>query len=414
MKIFWSWQSDINPDISKHFIKKCLEKAIKKINKEPEFSDRTAEIDHDTKGEPGSPPITDTIFKKIKNCSVFIADVTPVAEVKKEDKVVKKIMNPNVAIEMGYATSLLSHSNITTVMNTKFGSIEDLPFDLKHKRGPITYALDEQSTPSEKKEAEKILTENFVFVLKNCLGEKKADSGLNLDLNGPAIYFEKEEALMRLEGPGFGLIKDQKYFAEVLDSYFYIKIEPQEKINLKKIAIKEALFNANQFQIPLIYGSPANTPVTNKYGVILAKFNGNESVRKISDFTQMFTNGDIVSISNSISYYSKNALPLVSVYNAMKTNVNKSLEVLAILNASKVRCRVTAGFVNGDECTVVRPNPVGKQYFDNEIGPLENELYEETIITNEGDIGAIIVKKLISQMMDDLGVEFNFEEHGLQ
>ena len=94
MKIFWSWQSDINPDISKHFIKKCLEKAIKKINKEPEFSDRTAEIDHDTKGEPGSPPITDTIFKKIKNCSVFIADVTPVAEVKKEDKVVKLPKKP--------------------------------------------------------------------------------------------------------------------------------------------------------------------------------------------------------------------------------------------------------------------------------------------------------------------------------
>ena len=68
MKIFWSWQSDINPDISKHFIKKCLEKAIKKINKEN--SENVAVIISKGSNIEGCMVFSDNIFTEETWCNV--------------------------------------------------------------------------------------------------------------------------------------------------------------------------------------------------------------------------------------------------------------------------------------------------------------------------------------------------------
>jgi hypothetical protein len=57
------------------------------------------EIDHDTRGVAGTPPIAETILRKIDAASVFIADVTPVAVTDQG----KQVANPNVLIELGYA-----------------------------------------------------------------------------------------------------------------------------------------------------------------------------------------------------------------------------------------------------------------------------------------------------------------------
>ena len=130
MKIFWSWQSDIEGDVSRHFIKECIKKAIEELKNEAIFDERV-EIDHDTKDVPGSPPIVDTILEKISNSTVFIADLTPVAVVKNNKK---KVINSNVAIEIGYAIATVGNNNIVTIMNDVYGTIETLPFDLRYKR----------------------------------------------------------------------------------------------------------------------------------------------------------------------------------------------------------------------------------------------------------------------------------------
>ncbi len=149
MKIFWSWQSDTPGKIGRHFVRDALNEAIE-VLRQPEEIEEPVEretrealhLDHDRKGVSGSPDLAPTIFKKISQAAVFVADVTLVGETtpnrgKFDERTPKKLINSNVAIEYGYAQHALSDTRILMVQNRPFGEREDLPFDLKHKAGPI-------------------------------------------------------------------------------------------------------------------------------------------------------------------------------------------------------------------------------------------------------------------------------------
>ncbi|WP_306607239.1 hypothetical protein [Azonexus sp.] len=151
--VFWSWQSDLQTAVTKDFIKTALKQALKKVATELqlESADRI-ELDHDTKGEAGLVEIVTTIFNKIDECEVFVADITPVATISSTTGE-KKIPNPNVMIELGYALRELGHQRVITVANLAFGGRpEELPFDLRHRRGAITYSLASNEDPSLEKE----------------------------------------------------------------------------------------------------------------------------------------------------------------------------------------------------------------------------------------------------------------------
>jgi hypothetical protein len=81
---------------------------------------------------------------------VFVADVTLIAQMDAEDGgAKKKLINSNVAIEYGYALHALGDRAILTVQNVHYGEREDLPFDLKHKAGPIQFRLPPDATKSQ-------------------------------------------------------------------------------------------------------------------------------------------------------------------------------------------------------------------------------------------------------------------------
>ncbi|MGO7018397.1 hypothetical protein [Rhizobium leguminosarum] len=145
MKIFWSWQSDTHNGSGRYFVRDILNELALEFNgvdgtteaERPE-SDQTVEIDHDTLGVAGSPHIADTILRKIREAAVFVADVTPIAKTAAG----KLPPNPNVMFELGYALSHLSHERIVLVMNASTGGkLDQLPFDLRYWRGPITYSM---------------------------------------------------------------------------------------------------------------------------------------------------------------------------------------------------------------------------------------------------------------------------------
>ena len=79
-------------------------------------------LDHDTENESGTPPIAETILRKIKNSAIMIADMTFCSEIREdgpEGKVKKKNPNPNVMMELGYAAAIMGWSRIILVINTK-------------------------------------------------------------------------------------------------------------------------------------------------------------------------------------------------------------------------------------------------------------------------------------------------------
>ncbi len=134
IKIFYSWQSDLNNDTNNYFIKTCLSNAIKRLNKDFKVEERII-IDHDTKNKSGSPNIVDTIFNKIEKSDIFICDVTIINKCKYFSFLQKRITpNPNVLLELGFAVNSLGWDRVICLNNLSYSAIEDLPFDIKQNR----------------------------------------------------------------------------------------------------------------------------------------------------------------------------------------------------------------------------------------------------------------------------------------
>src|SRR5207247_1228613 len=114
---------------------------------EPAVRETIIKLEKDTQGVPGSPPIADTILRKIEACTAFVADLTLVGEslsgIAKDGNRKRFFPNPNVTIEYGYALRCHGHDNMIAVLNTAFGEshTDNLPFDLRHLRWPIKYHL---------------------------------------------------------------------------------------------------------------------------------------------------------------------------------------------------------------------------------------------------------------------------------
>lgn len=137
LKIFYSWQSDHSNLTNRTFIQDALEKATKLLRNDDSLEVNPV-VDRDTKDEPGSPDIVHSIFHKIEDSAVFVCDVTIIND--QTDK--RPTPNPNVLIELGYALKALGQGRVLLIMNTSYGEIKKLPFDLDHRR-VITYRFHE-------------------------------------------------------------------------------------------------------------------------------------------------------------------------------------------------------------------------------------------------------------------------------
>ncbi|NOT76965.1 MAG: hypothetical protein HOP08_18735 [Cyclobacteriaceae bacterium] len=127
--VFYSWQSDLPNNSNRTAIQTAIEKAIKNVQKDE--VDLEIAIDRDTSGVSGSPDIANTIFDKIKSSQIFVGDISIINS---HIDQVRKTPNPNVLIELGYAASQMSWSNVISVFNEAYGKVDDLPFDLKARR----------------------------------------------------------------------------------------------------------------------------------------------------------------------------------------------------------------------------------------------------------------------------------------
>lgn len=155
LSVFYSWQSDLANNLNRGLIRNALDEAVRAMNAELEVEE-SIRVDQDTQGVSGSPPIVDTILRKIDDCSVFVPDVSFVIGTDEG----RKFPNPNVMIEYGYALKACGDEKIFPVFNTAFGAWEDLPFDMRHKRRPILYhASPEQDADGRRLAKKKLVNE---------------------------------------------------------------------------------------------------------------------------------------------------------------------------------------------------------------------------------------------------------------
>lgn len=159
--VFYSWQSDLANNLNRGLIRAALDAAIKAINYDLDVEE-AIRVDQDTQGVSGSPPITETILKKIEKCSVFLPDVSFVCGMAE----IRKCPNPNVMIEYGFALKACGDERIVPVFNTAFGDWEQLPFDMRHKRRPILYCASDDLSVDDRRRVRSELAKKLETALR--------------------------------------------------------------------------------------------------------------------------------------------------------------------------------------------------------------------------------------------------------
>jgi hypothetical protein len=159
--IFYSWQSDLPKPTNQNGIRKSIRSAINLV--EDELIDSRIDIDEATRNTTGSPNIPLTIFNKISSCDVFICDLTTI---NRDSNGIRKVPNPNVLIELGYAIATLGWERIIMLFNTNFGSFpKDLPFDIdRHRASP--FLIKDNSDKEGKNKLTQLLNTAIYPILK--------------------------------------------------------------------------------------------------------------------------------------------------------------------------------------------------------------------------------------------------------
>jgi hypothetical protein len=142
--VFYSWQSDLPDATNRQAIRSGLRVASNKL--ESENSTVRVIIDEATRGAPGSPNIPATIMEKIRSCDVFVCDITTINSGAATE--FRRVPNPNVAFELGYAVANVGWPRIIMVFNEASASVKEAPFDIDRHR-ILPYKI-ESSDPKNK------------------------------------------------------------------------------------------------------------------------------------------------------------------------------------------------------------------------------------------------------------------------
>ena len=294
MKIFWSWQSDHPGKISRHLVREALEVAVGSLNEELaiEEPEREVSLDHDRKGVPGSPDLANVILEKIRGSDVFIADVTPVGTTLNEPP--KKLMNPNVAIELGYALSVISDRRLLMVMNAECGARADLPFDLQHKAGPIFYDLAPNATKEQIDQAKKQLAGELKVALREILPTLAAGMAgfqpVNSRPTDPSRYYDAGQVLV-VRRAGWSQPESQSFTVPETPT-LYLRIRPTaETSQLKRAEAYNLIRQGPNHLNPFYPRRSGSSFESNAFGAIA--FDANYDKSEIHSAAQLFLNREI-------------------------------------------------------------------------------------------------------------------------
>jgi hypothetical protein len=302
VKIFWAWQSDTPGKTGRHFVRDALLDAIGILKQPEEVEEPTRaenresmHLDQDRQNVTGSPALVDTIKRKIRESRVFIGDVTPVSKIpKREGATEKRNMNPNVAIELGYAQHALADEQVLMVLNEYYGGREFLPFDLQHHAGPIIYCLKPKATKEEIETARAKLRGQFVTALRGFLERDTAAAAPAFPstpaTTSPAVWFKPGEVLAKLD--------EQTEYGFADDKGIYLRISPRSA-PARPFATAELYGMARQSQLGLLHRQQSGIPGHNARGAILFE-PASGSGGRLRAATQVFHSGEVWAIGRDL------------------------------------------------------------------------------------------------------------------
>jgi hypothetical protein len=279
--VFYAWQSDRDQKGNRHFIRRALDDAAKRINEDNALG-VAIKIDADTEGVLGTPAVTETILGKIRSSDIFVPDLTFIAETDAG----KLIPNPNVMVEYGYALRALTFEAMMPVMNTHYGAPTELPFDLGHVRHPTQYDLPPDSPDGVRRTARTTLSEKLEGILRlmapNVFNKMRSDNPFVpvAPVRPPAFFFQPEDVLVNFGYPGEQEMRFKRSRAIFLRLYPTYADQPRVGLT-RAIEVAQRLLPLQQ-----LISSPSSR---NNWGAINLQPHGDG----ITSFTQIFETGEL-------------------------------------------------------------------------------------------------------------------------
>jgi hypothetical protein len=292
-KLFYAWQSERPGAVCRHFIREALDSISKEIQQSG--IDERVEVDSDTQNVPGVPEIVGTIFRKIEEDDVFVADLTMCSETTDTEKP-RRSPNANVMFEYGFAMKAKSRDRLICVMNTFYGGSDpaELPFDLRHARAPIRYSLAPGSASDERKK-----------VLANLRGELLAAAKLIIDnlpsqnAKLPHVSFDRPHFVQDQELTPEGDFSGQENptFFSASGGFVYLRGRPLDLVNLSIADIKKMEVGAAGIDISARVRDGSHG--SNKWGRVSYSLYIPEKKRLSADYVQYFRTGEIEMVNGS-------------------------------------------------------------------------------------------------------------------
>jgi hypothetical protein len=148
VRVFFSWQSDLDQDVTTRAIRAALRAAMTAVEKDYPVD---ITLEEATRNIAGSPYIPYAIADKISKADIFVGDITTV--IRLGGLTGKSLPNPNVTFELGIASAELGWNRIVMLFNTKLAELEDMPFDFdRHRISKFDFSTDAATRKSHENE----------------------------------------------------------------------------------------------------------------------------------------------------------------------------------------------------------------------------------------------------------------------
>jgi hypothetical protein len=371
MRVFYSWQSDTPNKVGRSFIREALDAAVSGLQLDE--ADRPV-VDQDTAGVLGSPVIADTIFRKIRSAKVVVADVTLTGQTAAG----KRLINSNVAIELGFAVGVHGDEVLLKVMNTHYGLPGELPFDLAHRRWPVQFKLSPEASSAERKEQRDALANKLGKILEDYIAASRPPpesfSPTPSTFNS-AAYWQKGEALVDKaqsaeRGPdGEGLIYNND------QPLVYLRIWPCEKIAPLSIVI---LGDHSKSVIEPLGGRTSGWSWSrNRYGLITYATYSSE--RRLAATTQVFKSGEIWGINERLLRKREDLpdlVPTMAYEEGLRESLRKYLHAARSHFGYPRKIMVESGFVNAKDYRLA----MSQDYLERFWGPIFDDVKVLTMV----------------------------------
>ena len=191
------------------------------------------------------------------------------------------MINPNVAIELGYALKSLTTENVLMVMNNHYGRRDDMPFDLGHKSGPILYRLAHDASKQEIEAQKKKLVATLAEALRQYVPKPVQMPFPEMKPQiGQGIYFKDRRALGEDKNSG-----DKGKFELPFRSVMWLRVIPCAKLEMP-LSLQVLMNNVGRFGT---FGEPIGGERVreNDYGVCFFTPAGlTENIDSITQYTR--------------------------------------------------------------------------------------------------------------------------------